>query len=164
MAAAGIIGAGIFYLQRQQAEPEVVVENLDEAATVDPEVPITNDEIEPSNDNFEAVVITIENEPMMESAQREAIESRVISPFVDYYASGEEGTLLTLSITNNTQDTKEVYPYLASATFDTGASMGFVIKREGDSLAWWYPECMDTCPLSEEFKTKYPEIVALVER
>jgi hypothetical protein len=100
----------------------------------------------------------------MSESEREALYARVIEPFVDYYEDAGQGTLLSLTINQNTQDNRATYPYLASATFDSGASMGFVIKREGDTLAWWYPECMDICPLSPEFMDKYPEIVELVNR
>jgi hypothetical protein len=163
MAAAGIVGAGIWYLNMAQPEEPLVLDQESEANFEDEGELGQGLGTEPlASPSGELVVV--ENEAAMSGSEREALYTRVIEPFVDYYKDAGEGTLLSLTINQNTQDNRTTYPYLASATFDTGASMGFVVKKEGDILAWWYPECMDICPLSPEFMDKYPEIVELVNR
>ncbi len=84
------------------------------------------------------------------------IQTKIIDPFIDYYATDQYFKVASIEVSENTQASKTTYPYLFSAISKTGGNQGFVI---GKTIDWWIPECMGPCPLTEAFKAKYPEIV-----
>lgn len=58
---------------------------------------------------------------------------------------------------------KAEFPYLFNAIYESGGYSGFVIEKKNGQISWWFPECMNGCNLSQNFKTKYPEIAKIVE-
>lgn len=83
---------------------------------------------------------------------------RVVNPFIDYYAFAGQGELISLTVSVNTKTTASTYPYSAEANFDNGVSIGVAIEKKVNGLAWWYPECLMPCKVSQEYIDKYPEV------
>lgn len=98
-----------------------------------------------------------------EFADKAAIQTKIVNPFLDYYADENgEGFLVSLSIAKNLQESKTAYPYTANAIFNNGGNSGFTIAKTDGVIPWWAPDCMK-CTFSTSFKAKYPEIVKQYE-
>lgn len=98
-----------------------------------------------------------------EFADKAAIQTKIVNPFLDYYADENgEGFLVSLSIAKNLQESKTAYPYTANAIFNNGGNSGFTIAKTDGVIPWWAPDCMK-CTFSAGFKAKYPEIVKQYE-
>jgi hypothetical protein len=109
------------------------------------------------------VVVVFEAEGSFSQTEKDEIRSKIINPYIDYYAELPDQTLLTITIAKNLLASKETYPYSAKTIFKNGGNSGFLIMKQGTGVAWWVPECLDGCNLSVSFKAKYPEIAALVQ-
>lgn len=114
-------------------------------------------------------VVTIESETSLPQNDVAQLRTKVIEPFVLYYQEDPSsqtatGKLTSLKISVNTQASKNEYPYLLNALFENGGNQGSVIGRKNGEIDWWIPTCMGSCPLSENFKTKYPEIAKQVSQ
>lgn len=109
-------------------------------------------------------IAVIESENTLPPLDVAELYSRVINPFVDYHKDEQSGQpLASLKISQNTNVSKDVYPYKAEAVFSNGANEGFLISKSNGHIGWWLPECLNGCHLSENFKAKYPEIAAKVQ-
>lgn len=97
------------------------------------------------------------------SAEEKAqIMGRVVEPFTLYYHDlADHPPLLTITIEK--YDGLASYPYSAQAIFETGIYSSWLVPATGGLVDWWIPECMGPCPLSDEFRAAYPEIVAILE-
>jgi hypothetical protein len=94
--------------------------------------------------------------------EKSQIMTRVVNPFILYYSElADHPPLLTLTIEK--YDGLAGYPYQAEAIFETGINIGWLIPATGGTVDWWIPECMGPCPLSDNFRATYPEIVAILE-
>lgn len=120
------------------------------------------DKPEPTGVMEAKAVVVWEPAGAISQADRDQIQARVVDPFIDYYRDLGQGRLLTFTVSVNTQANAATYPYLAKGIFDNGVNNGFVVERAGGQIKWWYPECMGPCPLSAEFKAKYPEIAKIL--
>lgn len=97
------------------------------------------------------------------SADEEAqIRSRVVNPFIHYYRD-LAGHPPLVSFTIEKVSGVAGYPYGATAVFETGINIGFLISASGGAVDWWLPECMVACTFSDSFRAEYPEIVATLE-
>lgn len=96
-------------------------------------------------------LLNITDEGLIEKKQ---LEDKLINPFIDYY--NEDGiNLVSLHITVP----KEVGDsYTVQAIFKTGGTIGFSFGSREQEYAYWQPECMSPCNLSDAYKEKYPEI------
>lgn len=93
--------------------------------------------------------------------EKQMLSSKVSEPFLDYYRDQyNAGYVNKLTFKKNNQANKGDYPYLADYEMDGGVTGGFVVMKQGDSVDWWYPECLNGCTFSQAFTQKYPEIVA----
>jgi hypothetical protein len=90
------------------------------------------------------------------------IRTRVVEPFILYYRTTPDYPHI-VSITIETVPDVADYPYKAEAIFEGGGNAGWLIHVTGGLVDWWIPDCMDVCPLSDEFRAAYPEIVAILE-
>jgi hypothetical protein len=90
------------------------------------------------------------------------IQGRVVEPFILYYRTTPDYPHI-VSITIETVPDVADYPYKAEAIFEGGGNAGWLIHVTGGLVDWWIPECMDVCPMSDEFRAAYPEIVAILE-
>jgi hypothetical protein len=108
------------------------------------------------------VVVRFTPESAFTNADKLGITKRVIDPY-KLYQDELDGTqeLLSIDITQNTQASAKEYPFLFSANFDGGVNESFVIARQGDTFAWFVPECLGACPFGKKFTVQYPEIVKL---
>lgn len=111
----------------------------------------------------EAPVVVIQAEGAYPPQDVLEIKERIIAPFLDYKKEVQPGQLVSFSISQNTQPSKDVYPYLADAIFKNGGNEGFVIGKTNGHINWYVPECMGGCQFSEEFSLTYPEIVKLTQ-
>lgn len=94
-------------------------------------------------------------------AEKVILNSKISEPFLDYYRDQyNAGYVNKLTFKKNTQANKVDFPYLADYEMDGGVTGGFVVSKKGNSVDWWYPECLNGCNFSQSFAQKYPEIVA----
>lgn len=108
-------------------------------------------------------VVVFEAEGSFSQAEKDEIYKKVINPYTDYFAGLAGQTLLTISTAKNLQANKDIYPYLVNTIFKDGGNGSFLVMKEGTGIAWWLPDCLDTCNLSASFKAKYPEIAGKVQ-
>lgn len=106
--------------------------------------------------------ITFDPDKEISSDDKDALQSRVIDPFLEYYRTlANSGQVTSITIKKASAGS---YPYSFEAKFNTGVQNNFVVSRSDDgSIDWWLPECLIQCPFTDEFKTKFPEIVAKFE-
>lgn len=94
--------------------------------------------------------------------EKAEVRARLIEPFILYYHDlAEHPRLLTITI--EPSSSLPDYPYAANAIFETGVYASWLVHVSGGVVDWWLPECMDVCPLSDDFRAAYPEIVAILE-
>ena len=118
--------------------------------------PILSPTITPSPTQENSFPIVYEAAGSFSASEKNQIQEKVINPFVDYYKDlDQEIASITIS-----KSTTAGYPYALSGIFKSGVNNSFLIKASGGIVDWWYPECMGECPFSEEFKTKYSEIIS----
>lgn len=110
------------------------------------------------------VTVVYEAQGSFSESEKTEIQKKVINPFIDYYQTENTGQkLLTLTISKNTQSSKEIYPYQALGVFQGGGNQGFLIMKEGTGISWWTPECLNGCNLSVSYAAKYPEVASKVK-
>lgn len=149
------LAGGLYYFQSQQAKTRSEV--MTEQPAVTP-TPVLENDMEANQP-----VVVFQAEGAISETDKSQLQQRVVDPIIDYYADlPEGGNILTITVAPNTQESKATYPYTVDAIFDNGVSLGVAIERTADGLAWWYPECMGECPLSGDFRNKYPEIVTVL--
>lgn len=169
MAIVASFAAGYFYVKSQvsttiSVNDEIVTPEITpEVLPTSEEKPMTttNPTVTPKAGHTAVVVF----EPPLgnDFADKALIQARIVNPFLDYYADENgEGYLVSLSISENKQDSKATYPYLGSAIFKNGGNSGFVIAKINGVIPWWAPDCMK-CTFSASFKATYPEIVKQYE-
>ncbi len=94
--------------------------------------------------------------------EKSNLQARVIDPYIDYHAGlPDHPPLVSLSLEKS--DSLPDFPYSANAIFEEGITAGFLIHATAGVLDWWVPECLGPCPVSDEFRAKYPEIMAILE-
>jgi hypothetical protein len=100
-------------------------------------------------------IITL-NEDALLDQDREYLETHLIEPFTLYYENPAITNLLSLTITVPDAFRE---PYKIEANFSGGEEAGLLFGSFGEVTEYWMPECMDTCPYSEEFKAAYPSLL-----
>lgn len=104
-------------------------------------------------------VVVLESEGSISALDASELRSRVINPFVDYYAEQNSGlTLTSVKVGPNLGASKETYPYVLDGIFSNGGNVGFLIQKTLGHIDWFVPDCMNGCNLLAEYKAKYPEI------
>lgn len=155
--------AGYFYLKSQGSGVAIVSEQPTPNVTIEPTVavsPVISVTPTPTSVSKSHSAVVVFEPPLSgEFSDKAEIQSKIINPFLDYYADENgEGYLVSLAISQNTQASKTTYPYQATAIFKNGGNSGFVIPKTNGVINYWVPECMK-CTFSASFKTKYPDIV-----
>ncbi|MBM3209422.1 hypothetical protein FJZ40_03985 [Candidatus Shapirobacteria bacterium] len=93
--------------------------------------------------------------------EREELQKKVVNPYIDYNrdTNGDDYLVSLLIQLQHNENIKKEYPYSLIAIYkNDGAGWESLIQKDG-VLSWWIPTCMD-CKFSEDFKSKYPEIIA----
>lgn len=130
--------------------------SLDTSLNISPSVQPEN--FTPSPIQKDAVVV-IEAEGAYPVQDVNELRARVINPYLDYNNDTRPGEVVSLTISQNLQPSKNTYPYLANAVFSNGGHEGFLISKSSGHIDFWHPECMGECIFTESFVAKYPEIV-----
>ncbi len=150
-----IIALGYFFVKSQPSK-EISTTPAATTATASPT-------LSPSQTAASKPVVVFESEGSFSQTEKTEIYNKVINPYIDYYLDQPNETLLTITIAKNLMASKDTYPYSAKTIFKNGGNAGFLIMKEGTGVAWWVPECMNGCKLSDSFKVKYPEIASKVQ-
>lgn len=108
-------------------------------------------------------VVVYETEASFSTSDKSQIQARIVDPLIDYYNMEMDSPAVSIKIKINTAVNKADYPYLFEYILKNGVNGGGVITKTDGQINWWFPECLMSCDLSEEFTSKYPEIDALVE-
>lgn len=148
-------GLGYFVLKNQQPK------NISTTPTGITTTPSPS--VSPTPTATSKPIVVFEAEGSFSQTEKNELYAKVINPYIDYYAELPEEILLTITISKNLQANKDVYPYSVKTIFKNGGNAGFMVMKDGTAIAWWLPDCMDSCNLSAAFKAKYPEIDAKVE-
>lgn len=167
VAIAALAGTGFLFMQNKQLmeqmasqnKPVVIeTENSNDQPPVDVDVIVSDDSAEPTPTPPPAPQPPVVFTPggAFNNTLRAELMAKIVNPFIDYYVNDPYVQIASIEIEENTQESKVTYPYLFTALSKNGGSQGFVIRLPID---WWIPECMGSCPFTDSFKTKYPEIV-----
>jgi len=108
-------------------------------------------------------VVVFEAEGAMPSGDKLGIQARIIDPYIEYHTNEIGQPVVSITISPNTNVSKAEFPYLFNAVYESGGYSGLVIEKKNGQISWWFPECMNGCNLSQNFKTKYPEIAKIVD-
>ena len=92
--------------------------------------------------------------------EKTELYDKVINPYIDYQANTDY-PVLTMDIQKS--DLVD-YSYEIDVIMATGVNSGFLYGTPGQKLEYYLPTCMGPCPFTDEFKEKYPEIVAKDEQ
>lgn len=104
-------------------------------------------------------VVVFEAEGSFSPSDKNSIQKKIIDPFIDFYTPLQK--IVSITISPNTNASKDMYPFLFSAIYASGGNTGFVISKTNGEVNWFIPECMNGCQFTDAFKSKYPEIVSL---
>lgn len=156
--------AGAYYFGQQAKAPVVPAPSTSPYTVPSTPTPSTSEQTaSPTPVQTREPVIVFEAEGSIPAADKSQLETRVVNPLVDYYyKEADQGELLTLTISPNTQPSKTTYPYTGKAILATGANFGFTIEKKNGEISWWFPECLAQCSVSEQYKSKYPEVAKLL--
>jgi hypothetical protein len=114
----------------------------------------------PQEEEQETVII-IDSQANLPPSDVDQLNKKIIEPYIHYFQDTRKDDLLvSMRIGVNTGASASTYPYKAEAISKNGVTEGFLISKTGGQIDWWYPECLMKCEFSQEFSTKYPEIVA----
>lgn len=117
----------------------------------------------PTSSKTKGPVVVFEAEGSLPAGDKSGIQARIIDPFIEYQTSEIKQPVVSITISPNTNASKTEFPYLFNAIYESGGYSGFVIEKKNGQISWWFPECMNGCNLSQNFKTKYPEIASIVD-
>ncbi len=117
----------------------------------------------PTPSKTKGPVVVFEAEGSIPAGDKSGIQARIIDPYVEYHTNEIDQPVVSITISPNTNVSKAEFPYLFNAIYESGGYSGFVIEKKNGQISWWFPECMNGCNLSQNFKTKYPEIAKIVE-
>lgn len=148
-------------------QTEMAAQVLTALAPADTEAPAVETTAAPTStaaptDSGPEPVIVFQPGGLFTEDQRSILLTRVVNPFILYH-QGLEGHPPLVSISIEPSSALADYPYSANAIFETGITAGWLIHASGGVVDWWLPECMGPCPLSDAFRTAYPEIVGTLE-
>ena len=88
--------------------------------------------------------------------EKKELKEKVFDPYVAHHAD-EDQEVVAMDI--QTYDGDD-YLYSIDAYFVDGVHNGFLWGEKGDTLTWWYPECMGKCKFSKKFKDDFPDVVS----
>lgn len=167
LAGAGI-AAGAYYYGRKQAEvkSQIMTEAGVAPGSDTPPGSTTSTPGVPSSSPAPKVsgpVVVYESEGAIPAVDKAQLKARNVDPLLDYYAEqSEQDPMATVTVSFNTEASKNTYPYTVRVVFENAVHMGFAVERKANGLGWWFPECMGQCQVSEQFRSKYLEIAKIL--
>lgn len=118
-------------------------------------------------------VVVFTPDGLYSEEEKKALRAKLTDPFIDYAEQykGKEGYNPVVSFSvSKSSDAEHAsaqnneYRYTVRAVLKNGGTHDFLYGKD-DVIAWWVPDCYDNqCGLTEEFKAKYPEIVAELKK
>jgi hypothetical protein len=153
--------------EESAAQTEVAAQVLTALAPAETEAPVADATAAPTDtaapvDSDPEPVIVFQPGGLFTEDQRNILLTRVVNPFILYH-QGIEGHPPLVSISIEPSSALADYPYSANAIFETSITAGWLIRATGGAVDWWLPDCLGPCPLSDAFRTAYPEIVSTLE-
>ena len=163
------VAAGAYYYGKQQAgtksqmmteaPAELTPQSNPPPGSASPTPGVLNSDPTPGVSS----VVVYESEGVIPAADKAQLKARNVDPVIDYYAEqSEQGPIATVTVSFNTEASKNTYPYTVRVVFENAVHMGFAVERKAGGLGWWFPECMTQCQVSQQFKSKYPEIAKIL--
>lgn len=128
--------------------------NDDTPKVMVPEEKIIEDTKQPELD---LPVVVYEREGLLTDEMRQETEEKIIDPYFDYHNADEIDFIVMLIEVLPESDN---YLYTVKAIGKDGLYHGFLHGTRGEALEYYVPECMGACPFSDEYKAKYPHVVA----
>lgn len=169
-----VVGAGTYYLQDQcvqQLTSEMAALN-DEvmqmkdavpAETPAMEEPAKEEEETTSGSDLEELLPVVIFTPsgLFDDAMKQELQEKVIDPYFDYHNSDEIDFVAMQIELISEAESPSGYMYTVEAMSKNGIYHGFLHGTYGEeSLPYYVPECMGSCPFTDEYKEKYPHVVA----
>ena len=138
------------------------VSSLKSQANPTSETPSEQAEAQPAS---ELPVVVFTPEGVFSDQEKEELKEKLVNPMVDY----NPDTFVSINIEIYSQDkfvggaTDDKYIIATVGKPDKGGSGGFIYGSKKKGIDWWTPDCLDKCEFSEEYKTKYPEVIKKYE-
>lgn len=111
----------------------------------------------PNQDNKNTPVVVYSPNGQFTAQEILELKNRFIQPFTDWNADNKISTV-SIEIEKPNPPISG-YKYKVSYINQGGSNGGFLYGTS-TPLEWWLPECLNGCKFTENFKAKYPEIVA----
>ncbi len=89
--------------------------------------------------------------------EKAELTKKVTDPFFDFY-NADSIEYIAMTIEKYQPLPAHGYKYNINAININSGYLGFLFGQS-TPLEWWLPECMGGCNFTQEFQTKYPEIV-----
>ncbi|MBI5357914.1 FlxA-like family protein [Candidatus Saccharibacteria bacterium] len=110
-------------------------------------------------------VVVFTPDGVFSNEEKKEITDKVINPLVDYtpdvYVSIDVEIYSQDKFVNGNSDNKYIITTIGKP--GKGGTGGFIYGSKTKPLDYWVPDCLDTCQFTDEYKAKYPEVVAKYE-
>ena len=94
--------------------------------------------------------------------EKKELNDKVINPLVDYtpdvYVSIDVEIYSQDKFVNGDSDNKYIITTIGKP--GKGGTGGFIYGSKSKGIDYWTPDCLDKCEFTDDYKTKYPEVVA----
>lgn len=94
--------------------------------------------------------------------EKKELNDKVINPLVDYtpdvYVSIDVEIYSQDKFVNGDSDNKYIITTIGKP--GKGGTGGFIYGSKSKGIDYWTPDCLDKCEFTDEYKKKYPEVVA----
>lgn len=164
--------SGFFYYQNQQLKQILTKKQERPITSLTPTAKISTIILSPTINQlsdkkeitYPKLPIVIFEPPLSNKdydTQREEIQEKIVSPYLDYYkyAFGSNYLVSLLIQPQSNEKLKNQYPYTIIGIKSDNSSSWESLMQNANKLNWWTPTCMGPCKYSDEFKVKYPQIV-----
>jgi hypothetical protein len=106
-------------------------------------------------------IVVFETALSFSEIETKLIWDRVVTPYIHWYADLEDHPPLATMYIKKVE--MPGFLYSASVIFEEGIHGSWIMSGADGIVDWWYPECLGSCPISEDFRSAYPEIMAIIE-
>lgn len=97
---------------------------------------------------------------LFEEALKQEITTKLIEPYVDYQKDQGSNAPVSIHVQHSVTNSSDP-EFAVDVIYGNEVYEGFLY---GDNTKtdqpWYQPQCLDACEFSDDYKTKYPEVVA----
>lgn len=112
------------------------------------------------NEVSDLPVVAYDRAGLLTDAEKTQLEEKLINPYIDYHANPAHNANQGLVSMYIEVPAEVGDDYLVTAIFKGGVINGFLFGAREQNYNYWTPDCMGGCTFSDDFKAKYPDVVA----